>query len=204
MLLPNGYRTTALFLGTMLAGRVVAPFNLLAQQSQLAHCLGHSDCRIVFTTEAERARLDAALAALPPQRRQAVEVVAIDVDVPGADAAATAASLDIGAPLDADALRCSCTRRAPQACRRARCCATCNLVAAGRAVAGWHGLTRDDRCLSSLPLYHINGQCIATITPFVSGGSVVAPHRFSASAWSGLVERTARRGSTWCRRSSPI
>jgi long-chain acyl-CoA synthetase len=64
-----------------------------------------------------------------------------------------------------------------------------NLLAAGRAVADWHGLTRADRCLSSLPLYHINGQSIATVTPFVSGGSVVIPHRFAVSSWWELVER---------------
>jgi len=42
--------------------------------------------------------------------------------------------------------------------------------------------------LSSLPLYHINGQCIATVSPLVSGGSIVMPHRFSVSQWWPLVE----------------
>ena len=69
-----------------------------------------------------------------------------------------------------------------------RAAAACEPLAAGRAVSAWHGLDASDRCLSSLPLYHINGQCIATITPFVSGGSLVAPHRFSASAWWPLVD----------------
>jgi long-chain acyl-CoA synthetase len=48
--------------------------------------------------------------------------------------------------------------------------------------------------LSSLPLYHVNGQCIATITPLVSGGSIVMPHRFSASQWWPQV---ARYRPTW-------
>jgi long-chain acyl-CoA synthetase len=64
-----------------------------------------------------------------------------------------------------------------------------NLLAAARSVAGWHGLTPGDRCLSALPLYHINGQVIATVTPFVSGGSLIAPHRFSVSAWWDHAER---------------
>jgi long-chain acyl-CoA synthetase len=62
-----------------------------------------------------------------------------------------------------------------------------NLVAAARTVSAWHGLAGDDRVLSSLPLYHINGQVIATVTPFVSGGSIVAPHRFSTHHWWDLV-----------------
>ena len=52
-----------------------------------------------------------------------------------------------------------------------------------------HALTPRDRVLSSLPLYHINGQCIATVAPLVSGGSIVMPHRFSVSQWWPLVER---------------
>jgi long-chain acyl-CoA synthetase len=43
--------------------------------------------------------------------------------------------------------------------------------------------------LYSLPLYHINGQCIATVSPVLSGGSIVMPHRFSATQWWPLVER---------------
>ena len=37
----------------------------------------------------------------------------------------------------------------------------------GRVVAAAHELTPADRVLSSLPLYHVNGQCIATISPLV-------------------------------------
>ena len=64
-----------------------------------------------------------------------------------------------------------------------------NMIYAGRAVSESLALAAGDRVLSSLPLYHINGQCIATVGPLVSGGSVVMPHRFSASQWWLLVER---------------
>jgi long-chain acyl-CoA synthetase len=62
------------------------------------------------------------------------------------------------------------------------------LYAAGAVVAAQE-LTESDRVLSALPLYHINGQCIATVSPVLSGGSVVMPHRFSASQWWPLIER---------------
>jgi acyl-CoA synthetase (AMP-forming)/AMP-acid ligase II len=189
MLLPNGYRTTALFLGAMLSGYVITPFNLLAQKSQLAHCLGHSDCRIVFTTQAELPRLADAIATLAPARRDAIAVSVIDVDAPGAGAADDAREWLHGLPpvepqTPALLMYTSGTTGTPKGALLRHA----NLVAAGRAVSAWHGLGASDRCLSSLPLYHINGQCIATITPFVSGGSLVAPHRFSASAWWPLVD----------------
>jgi long-chain acyl-CoA synthetase len=63
------------------------------------------------------------------------------------------------------------------------------MVYAGRTVAAWQALDENDRVLSSLPLYHINGQCIATVAPVVSGGSIVMPHRFSLREWWPLVER---------------
>ena len=64
-----------------------------------------------------------------------------------------------------------------------------NLVASGRSVSQWHGLGPGDRVLSALPLYHINGQCIATISTLLSGGAIVLPHRFSVHEWWDLVDR---------------
>ena len=64
-----------------------------------------------------------------------------------------------------------------------------NMLYAGRAVAAHQQLSSDDRVLSSLPLYHINGQCIATVSTLVSGGSIVMPQRFSTSQWWSVVER---------------
>src|SRR5205823_1202022 len=64
-----------------------------------------------------------------------------------------------------------------------------NMIHAGTVVAAAQALSGADRVLSSLPLYHINGQCIATVAPLVSGGSIVMPHRFSVSQWWSLVER---------------
>jgi long-chain acyl-CoA synthetase len=63
-----------------------------------------------------------------------------------------------------------------------------NMLFAGRAVAGSLELGSADRVLSSLPLYHINGQCIATVAPLVAGGSIVMPHRFSVTQWWRLVD----------------
>jgi long-chain acyl-CoA synthetase len=55
-------------------------------------------------------------------------------------------------------------------------------------------LTAQDRVMCALPLYHINGQIVTTVAPLVHGGSVVMPHRFSASSyWETVVQH----GCTW-------
>jgi long-chain acyl-CoA synthetase len=69
-----------------------------------------------------------------------------------------------------------------------------NMLHTGRTVALHHGLSARDRVLSSLPLYHINGQCIATVGTLCAGGSIVMPRRFSVSQWWPTV---ARWRPTW-------
>ena len=64
-----------------------------------------------------------------------------------------------------------------------------NLIAGGVNVASAHALTRDDRALCVLPLYHINGLCVTLMGPLVTAGSLVLPQRFSTSAFWTLIEK---------------
>jgi acyl-CoA synthetase (AMP-forming)/AMP-acid ligase II len=190
LFLHNGYQTTTLFLASMCAGYVVTPFNLLAQRSGLAAVVRHSEVGIVFTSAAQVATLTEALADVA----DAPQVVVIDVDA--ADALDMAGLPPLKAqhtakPSDPALLMyTSGTTGTPKGVLLSHA----NLLAAANTVAAWHGLTPKDRVLSSLPLYHINGQVIATLSPFVSGGSIVNPHRFSVSQWWDLV---AEHQCTW-------
>jgi long-chain acyl-CoA synthetase len=187
--LHNGYQTALLFLGAMAAGYVIAPLNLLAQRSQLAYVLGHSDCKVLFTAREHETALAEALALV----RRPIEVIVIDPDAPELflDRRLPPEETRPVRPEDPALLMyTSGTTGAPKGALLTHA----NILAAARTVTAWHGLTPEDRCLSSLPLYHINGQIVATVTPFVSGGSVIAPHRFSVSSWWKLVER---HEATW-------
>jgi long-chain acyl-CoA synthetase len=182
LFLENGYQTTLLFLAAMIGGRVVAPLNLRAQRSQLAYVLEHCDCELLITAPAHEAQLREAAALV--SRRFAIAVIDVDAreafpDAPEVELAASRA--DDTALL----MYTSGTTGKPKGVLLSHR----NLVAAARTIGAWHGLTRADRVLSSLPLFHINGQVIATIAPFVSGGSIVAPHRFSVTSWWQDVER---------------
>ena len=186
--LHNGYQTAALFVGLMSAGYVVAPLNLLSQAAQLSSVIAHSEAKLVFGCGDYEALLRKAVGDVAV----APEIVIIDVDA--ADVFpdnAEPAQLTSAQPTDVALLMyTSGTTGAPKGVLLSHA----NLLAGARTVAGWHGLTADDRVLSSLPLYHINGQVIGTLAPFVSGGSIVAPHRFSAGHWWDIVET---HGCTW-------
>ncbi len=187
--LHNAYQTALLFLGAMVGGYVVAPLNLLSQRSQLAYVLDHCDCKVLFTSREQEQQLAAAHASV---RRQ-IEVIVIDPDAPELFLEQRLPAAGYERLRDADPallMYTSGTTGTPKGALLSHR----NLIAAARSVAAWHGLTPADRCLSSLPLYHINGQVIATLTPFVSGGSVIAPHRFSVSTWWEVSDQYA---ATW-------
>jgi acyl-CoA synthetase (AMP-forming)/AMP-acid ligase II len=178
-MLPNGVAAASIFLGTMYAGYVVSPVNLLAQDSQLAYTLEHSDTRLVFASPEFIERLEK----LEPSGRRII-LQPTDPDsfaLPDADAEVSAVTAETRAML----MYTSGTTGVPKGVLLSHA----NMMHAGRVVSSWQALSEKDRVLSSLPLYHINGQCIATVAPVVSGGSIVMPHRFSVSQWWPLIER---------------
>lgn len=175
--LQNGLQTSSLFLSIMAAGYVATPFNLLAHEDQLAWVLDHSDCALVFFGPQQSERLAGAMR----KTRRSFQILEIDSDADRLSLQAEpvmelpAIKTDSGALL----MYTSGTTGTPKGVRLTHG----NLLHAAKSVAQWHGLTPQDRVLSSLPIYHINGQSIATVTPFYSGGSIVAAQKFSASQW---------------------
>lgn len=184
LMLHNGYQTARLFVGVMYGGFVVAPINLLVQASQLAYVLEHSDTRAVFVAPDQLDRLNAAL----PGIKREIKLIVTDVDAPTIiDAAAYPDSqpLEVGEEDDALLMYTSGTTGNPKGCLlRQR-----NVIAGGQFVTQAHALTESDRVLAILPLYHINGQIVTAISPLIHGGSLVLPHRFSASNFWGWVSR---------------
>ncbi|MBV9751928.1 MAG: AMP-binding protein [Hyphomicrobiales bacterium] len=182
LLMPNGYQTASLFLGAMIGGFVATPLNLRSSRAGLAYALDHCDCKVLFTTPTQSAELAEALRLV--SRKIAVETIDVDADrlFPDAPQSFRLEPIDENAP--ALLMYTSGTTGTPKGVLLSHR----NLVAAATSVAKWHGLHPADRVLSSLPLYHINGQVIGTIAPFLSGGSIVAPHGFSVSSWWRDVE----------------
>ena len=178
----NGYQTARLLLGTMYGGFVVQPINLLSQGSQLEYVLEHSDTRVAFVASEYRGRLDEALARLG----RAMHVVPIDVDAEAIFDDATLAPCALPAVDEGDdalLMYTSGTTGKPKGCVLTHR----NCVAGGEFTSTAHRLGPNDRVLCALPLYHINGQIVTTVAPLVHGGTVVMPHRFSASSFWALV-----------------
>ncbi|CAG0979820.1 fatty-acyl-CoA synthase [Burkholderiales bacterium] len=183
-MLHNGYQSARLLLGAMYGGFVVQPINLLSQHSQLRFVLEHSDTRAVFVASEYRQRLDDALQAID----RPIRVIPTDVDARELfeESAAPAPALP---PVDEDddalLMYTSGTTGKPKGCVLSHR----NCVAGGEFTSAAHHLSDRDRVLCALPLYHINGQIVTAVAPLVHGGSVVMPHRFSASGYWELVSQ---------------
>jgi sulfoacetate-CoA ligase len=180
-MLPNGVTAASIFLGAMYAGYIVSPVNLLAQDVQLEYTLAHSGTRLVFAAPEFVDRLRA----LFRRTNNPAQVRATDPDCLELPQQLPASLAAVDPQTPAMLMYTSGTTGEPKGVMLSHG----NMLHAARVVTATQGLSAVDRVLSSLPLYHINGQCIATVSPVVSGGSIVMPHRFSASQWWPLVER---------------
>ncbi|PKN25219.1 MAG: long-chain fatty acid--CoA ligase [Deltaproteobacteria bacterium HGW-Deltaproteobacteria-21] len=186
----NGYQTTKLFLGIMYGGFVVAPLNLQAQQSQVEYVLDHSDTKLVFFTEDQRERLEKGAGKVG--RR--IELIKVDNDAvdlfPGDKDLSGLMLPEVTEEDEALLLYTSGTTGQPKGVILSHK----NMVAGGQYTAMAHELSPEDRALCSLPLYHINGEVVTAVSPLISGGSVVMPHKFSTSNFWELI---SEHGCTW-------
>jgi long-chain acyl-CoA synthetase len=183
-MLHNGYQAARLLIGTMYAGFTVSPLNLLAQRSQLAYVLDHSDTRLVFTSTEHAPALQAALADV----KRPIKVVLIDPDaenVFGGENLSTGPLPEVTEDDEAMLMYTSGTTGKPKGCVLSQR----SVVAGGEFTSAAHALTHEDRVLCAMPLYHINGQIVTAVAPLVHGGSVVMPRRFSASSYWDLVSQ---------------
>ncbi|QTF09216.1 AMP-binding protein [Brenneria izadpanahii] len=180
----GGFHTVKLALSLMLAGYVATPLNLLATDEALERIIPHSDARIIFTTRRLAPRLQGILQRLPAQQRPLM----ITRDRWPADEqllSERAAPLYRPAPSHPALLMyTSGTTGNPKGVLLSHA----NLLAAAGEISRWHRLGPQDRLLSTLPVYHINGWVIGVLVPLFSGGSLVAMRRFSVSAWWKMVE----------------
>jgi long-chain acyl-CoA synthetase len=167
----------------MYSGFVIAPLNLVAQPSHLEHVLDHSDTRLIFFASAYREKLEAAVKKL----RRSVRCIQIDTDAESIFPDAAGLSGFLLPQIDAEDVALLLYTSGSTGLPKGVLLSHQNMIAGGRYTAMAHRLLPSDRALCTLPLYHINGEIVTVVAPLVSGGSVVMPHRFSASAFWPLL-----------------
>ena len=182
LLAHNSYQSALLFLAIMANGMVSVPLNLLAGAAQLRYVLEHSGAKLAFVARECEAQLAAAMQGGAP----ALDAIVFDADAASLFVDGGLRAWQTPAPAEGDAallMYTSGTTGKPKGVALTHR----NIVSGGLYTALAHDLTRDDRVLCSLPLYHINAQIVTVVGPLAYGGSVVMPRRFSASNFWELL-----------------
>jgi acyl-CoA synthetase (AMP-forming)/AMP-acid ligase II len=109
----------------------------------------------------------------------------VDVDALAAEPSAYRAAADIRPESLALLIYTSGTTGRPKGVMldHANIAAMCEMTRAGL------GITAVDHSLLILPLFHVNGIVVGTLTPLLAGGHVTVAGRFSPKTFVGLVER---------------
>lgn len=186
LLMHNGYQACRLFIGAMYGGYCITPLNLLAHAVQLEYVLDHCDARIVFAARDQMEKLKSAMTKVGRE----IKIVECDVDAEEFLPLVESDPPEVGEEDDALMMYTSGTTGKPKGVVLANRA----VVAGGQFVSAAHELAPHDRVMAVLPLYHINAQIVTATAPLVHGGSLVLPHRFSATSFWEMV---AQYHCTW-------
>jgi oxalate---CoA ligase len=177
MSLPNGPEIVAAFLGVVAAGAAAAPLNQAYTRDEFRAYLEDLQPRAMLFLRGAESAARAACEALGVQQIELVGATTAQLalgDI-GATGSARARDPDAVALL----LHTSGTTSKPKGVPiRQR-----NLAASARAIAATYGLSGSDASHCAMPLFHVHGLVASTLATLASGGSVIAPRRFSASSF---------------------
>jgi acyl-CoA synthetase (AMP-forming)/AMP-acid ligase II len=187
MSLPNGPEIVAAFLGAVAAGAAAAPLNQAYTAEEFRAYLEDLQPSAMLFLRGEESPARAACAALGVRQLELAGATTGELGL-GVDLAAAAVPRDPEAV--ALLLHTSGTTSKPKGVPiRQR-----NLAASARAIAATYGLSSRDASHCAMPLFHVHGLVASTLATLASGGCVIAPRRFSASAfWA----ECAAHGATW-------
>ncbi len=175
--LGNSTEAATTILGILYGGYLATAINLVAGNDVITYVLEHSETKLIFANEAGLKAIDQPLKALPTipvetRRPQEIDDTYFESETEWAE---------LGGLL----MYTSGTTGRPKGVVLSQQ----NLLAGGTNTALAHQLTKHDRGMCVLPLYHINGLCVTVMGALVSGGSLVIPAKFSVSSfWDTIAD----------------
>ncbi|MGD9527700.1 MAG: class I adenylate-forming enzyme family protein [Pseudonocardia sp.] len=182
-LLPNCLEYLPGVLGTWQGGAVAVPLNVLFPDAPLRHAVTDSGATRVVTTPVEADRLKSLLGERCPE--------ILTTGPGGSFAAALAAHApvhDVVPRLDGDAallMYTSGSTGVPKGVRQTHR----NTWAQVEGVVDLYGIGPDDHVLNCMPLFHVGGLQLASLTVLARGGEITFMPRWDAATWIDLAQR---------------
>lgn len=186
----NGVAFLIAWFGINLCGAVAVTLNNQLLGDGMRYSIAQSDARLLVVDHdwesGRAAQLDAAQAALPR--------LLIDRDsVFGRDVAAIDAPATLPASAACTILYTSGTTGLPKGVVNSHNA----YMAAGRATVRALGITKDDRILVFLPLFHVNPQMYAVMSALTTGAVLILLPKFSAASFFDDAVRFGATGFTF-------
>jgi oxalate---CoA ligase len=180
MAMPNGIGAIATFLAASIAG-TAAPLNPAYKYDEFCFFLDDTNARVLLcppegAEEARRAAADRKIPAITVEMDS--EGIVRLLDTPSSAAASAPAPGDIALILHTSGST-GRPKRVPLP--------HANIAVSAKNVAATYALSSDDVSLCLMPLFHVHGLVASTLATLATGGIVVAPKKFDATAFWRLV-----------------
>ena len=191
IIMPNIPEYAYVFFGAMKMGAVANPINIHLQVPEFQYILEHAESKIIVTTSD-----------LMPLLQEVWQLwgktlpVAIlnegdeDLQLQQDPKDSPSSPVEVSPDDEAELLYTTGTTGRPKGVLLTHS----NLLYEAQFIIDGHSLTENDRCLCLLPFFHINAEVVNLVAGLLSGGTIILPRRFSASAfWPTLAKYEA----TW-------
>ena len=191
IVLPNGLDFIVTFLAVARAGAVAAPLNPAYTVDEFRFFMEDADSQLAIVPAGDHPGREAAGALGIPTASAELDERG-DVTL-SRDGVALTASRDVEGPSPDDValfLHTSGTTSRPKGVPLTHA----NLIASLTNIGNTYDLTPDDVAMVVMPLFHVHGLIGVALSTLKTGGSIVAPSRFSASRFWGEQRET---GATW-------
>ena len=194
IILINGYEFVATFLAVARTGAIAAPLNPAYTTDEFMFYMEDAGARVAILPSGAHPARDAAA-------QLGIKTIETDIASSNGHLYVTLSSngveltstVDAHAPIDSDIalfLHTSGTTSRPKGVPLRHL----NLMKSVENIKNTYALTPDDTSLIVMPLFHVHGLIGATLSTLNSGGTVVVPPKFSASAF---WQQQSETSSTW-------
>ncbi len=194
IVLVNGYEFLATFLAVARAGAIAAPLNPAYTTDEFTFYMEDAGAKVAILPDgphpARAAAAGLGISVIDASIETSNGNLRVSLSANGSE---LASSVDATAPSNSDIalfLHTSGTTSRPKGVPLRHL----NLMRSIENIKNTYALTPDDTSLIVMPLFHVHGLIGASLSTLNSGGTVVVPPRFSASAF---WQQQSESGSTW-------
>ena len=181
----NHWQTIVQYFAAWMLGIVVVPINVGEDDERIAYILKNAGVKHAFILKQYEERIKSILTNFNFELEKGSTVYENEIDYAKETDAISSPTQRVGLDNDALIIYTSGTTGNPKGVLLSHQ----NLLEDARSISDWHGIGSRTRMMCVLPIHHVNGTIVTTITPFYAGASTVLNQKFSVHKFFDIVEK---------------